>query len=237
MRARFQPPEFDLIFSRFGVMFFADPWWVSRVATPCITARRLAFVCWRAMQENEWAAAPSPPARSLLPPQEPRSARRAVRLRRCGAGYSHPADAVDQRRRRRKARQRHAHGQTVLDDRRGSPQYRPTGASDGGLDEQKRGKIRAAWRRYRKFESKDGLQKPPADLPAGPGRPGSHVQRGVQRVVLDEFAARLDHIAHQLGEQIVGLVGVLDLHLQQRARVLVQRGFPQLLGFISPRPL
>ena len=50
------------------------------------------------------------------------------------------------------------------------------------------------------------------------------------KAVADEFAAWLDHFAHQLGEQILGLVGMLDLDAQQRARVLVQRGFPKLLG-------
>src|SRR5687767_4900578 len=56
-----------------------------------------------------------------------------------------------------------------------------------------------------------------------------HVDASRQRVVLDELAARLDQVAHQLGEDVVGLVDLLDLHLQQRARIDVQRGLPQLL--------
>ena len=36
-------------------------------------------------------------------------------------------------------------------------------------------------------------------------------------------------IAHQLGEDIVGLVDLLDLHLQQRAFVGVERRFPELV--------
>src|SRR5947208_3247038 len=57
-----------------------------------------------------------------------------------------------------------------------------------------------------------------------------HVDVGVQRIVLDEFAARFDHVAHQLREDVVGLVDFLDLHLQQRALVGVERGFPELAG-------
>ena len=50
-----------------------------------------------------------------------------------------------------------------------------------------------------------------------------------QRVVLDEAAARLDLVAHQRREDLVGLVGVLDTDLQQRARLRVHRRFPELL--------
>ena len=36
---------------------------------------------------------------------------------------------------------------------------------------------------------------------------GSHIQiRHAQRIVLDELAARLDHVAHQFHENVVGLV-------------------------------
>src|SRR4029079_945917 len=52
----------------------------------------------------------------------------------------------------------------------------------------------------------------------------------VQRVVLDENAARLDFVAHQAAEKIVGVVGLLDLDLQQRARFRIERGFPELVG-------
>src|SRR5258707_10734325 len=59
----------------------------------------------------------------------------------------------------------------------------------------------------------------------------SHVQiDDVERIVLDEFAPRLHQLAHQLGEEIVRLVRVLNLHLQKRARILVQCGLPQLVG-------
>lgn len=51
-----------------------------------------------------------------------------------------------------------------------------------------------------------------------------------QRVLLDELAARLDHVAHQLGEEIVRLGHILHADLQQRARVRIEGGFPQLVG-------
>src|ERR1700760_4031079 len=60
-------------------------------------------------------------------------------------------------------------------------------------------------------------------------RPPSHVDVGAERIVLDELAARFNHVAHQLGEDVVGLVNLLDLHLQQRARIDIERGFPELL--------
>src|SRR4051794_27546756 len=45
--------------------------------------------------------------------------------------------------------------------------------------------------------------------------PISDIDRRAQRMFLDEVAARLDHLAHQLGEDVVGLVDLLDLHLEQ----------------------
>src|SRR5215469_12031973 len=64
-----------------------------------------------------------------------------------------------------------------------------------------------------------------------------HIQRRVERVVLDEFAPGLDDVAHELGEEVVGLVGVLDLDEQERARVLVERRLPELLGVHFPEAL
>ena len=63
-------PEYDLIFSRFGVMFFADP--VSAFANLHKAAAknaRLAFVCWRPVAENEWTILPMSAAKPLLPEQ------------------------------------------------------------------------------------------------------------------------------------------------------------------------
>ncbi len=59
----------DLIFSRFGVMFFDAPAKafenIHRALKP---TGRIAFVCWRTPQENAWAADPIAAARPFLPP-------------------------------------------------------------------------------------------------------------------------------------------------------------------------
>src|SRR5947207_12657968 len=66
----FEPASFDAAFSRFGVMFFADP------AAAFINIRRslrpngrLAFVCWRALEENPLDILPLRAAAAYLPPQ------------------------------------------------------------------------------------------------------------------------------------------------------------------------
>src|SRR6266478_5922246 len=51
----------------------------------------------------------------------------------------------------------------------------------------------------------------------------------LQRIVLDEVAARLDHVAHQGREDLVGFVGMVDLDLQEHARLGIARGLPQLV--------
>ena len=64
-------PTFDLVFSRFGVMFFADPFAAFANIHKAVAPKgRLAFVCWRSMPDNMWAAAPFAAAKHLLPPQE-----------------------------------------------------------------------------------------------------------------------------------------------------------------------
>lgn len=62
-------PDHDLVFSRFGVMFFADP--ALAFANLRTAGGRLAFVCWRAAAANLWAVEPIAAARDLLPPPEP----------------------------------------------------------------------------------------------------------------------------------------------------------------------
>lgn len=53
----FGPPLFDLIFSRFGVMFFDDPPDAfANLRSALRPGGRLAFVCWRDPQENLWAS-------------------------------------------------------------------------------------------------------------------------------------------------------------------------------------
>src|SRR5262245_61270310 len=68
----FEPASFDAAFSRFGVMFFADP------TASFINIRRglrpngrLAFVCWRALEENPLDIVPLRAASAQLPPQPP----------------------------------------------------------------------------------------------------------------------------------------------------------------------
>ena len=63
-------PEFDLIFSRFGVMFFVDPVAAfANIRKGADEAARLAFICWRAVAENEWASLPYRIAKPFLPEQ------------------------------------------------------------------------------------------------------------------------------------------------------------------------
>jgi SAM-dependent methyltransferase len=65
-------PVFDLVVSRFGVMFFADPATAFANIRKAFAPRgRLAFVCWRALAENGWAATPMAAAKAFLPPQDP----------------------------------------------------------------------------------------------------------------------------------------------------------------------
>jgi len=63
---------FDAAFSRFGVMFFSDPAAAfANIRSALRPGGRLAFVCWRAFQENPWMREPMEAARPLLPPQPP----------------------------------------------------------------------------------------------------------------------------------------------------------------------
>lgn len=63
---------FDVAVSRFGVMFFADPDAAfANIATNLRPGGRLVFACWRALQENEWAATPLKAVRELLPAAPP----------------------------------------------------------------------------------------------------------------------------------------------------------------------
>ncbi len=54
-----EPGAFDLVFSRFGVMFFDDPVAAFKNLRRALRpGGRLAFICWQQMQKNEWIAAP-----------------------------------------------------------------------------------------------------------------------------------------------------------------------------------
>jgi SAM-dependent methyltransferase len=65
-------PEHDLLMSRFGVMFFDDPQSaftnLRKAARP---GGRLAFICWRGIAENEYAAMPFEIAKPLMPALPP----------------------------------------------------------------------------------------------------------------------------------------------------------------------
>lgn len=68
----FAPGQFDLVFSRFGVMFFHDP--VPAFVNIRRAARRgarMVFLCWRRLADNPWAAMPLAAARPHLPPLPP----------------------------------------------------------------------------------------------------------------------------------------------------------------------
>ena len=71
----FQAETFDLAFSRFGVMFFADP--VAAFANLLCALRpgaRLGFVCWQGLAHNAWMLRPMAavaPLLSLQPPSDP----------------------------------------------------------------------------------------------------------------------------------------------------------------------
>src|SRR4051812_22511917 len=70
----------------------------------------------------------------------------------------------------------------------------------------------------------------PGPTPATwPGSSNVEVSDG-EGILLDEFAARFDDIAHQAGEDLVGHICLRDLDPQQRPIGGVQSGLPQLLG-------
>ena len=62
----------NLVFSRFGVMFFADPVAAfSNIRRALAREGRLVFVCYRALDENPWAAVPLAAGLPFLPPAAP----------------------------------------------------------------------------------------------------------------------------------------------------------------------
>jgi SAM-dependent methyltransferase len=55
----FEPASFDLLASRFGVMFFADPAQsFANMRKALRPSGRLAFACWREPRENPWMMTP-----------------------------------------------------------------------------------------------------------------------------------------------------------------------------------
>lgn len=68
----FKPGGADALFSRFGVMFFADPPAAfANLRKALRPGGRLAFVCWRPMVENQWMLLPLQAALKHLPPPAP----------------------------------------------------------------------------------------------------------------------------------------------------------------------
>ncbi len=97
----FAPGAFDRIYSRFGVMFFADPTRAfENLRAAMGKGGRLAFVCWRSVKDNPWALAPIAAAGRHLPPMPrlgpedpgPFSFKDPDRIRRIltGAGFEAP---------------------------------------------------------------------------------------------------------------------------------------------------
>lgn len=63
-------PAFDLVFSRFGVMFFADPTAAfANIRTGLKPGGRLAFACWQPLQRSAWFSVPLDALRPHVPPQ------------------------------------------------------------------------------------------------------------------------------------------------------------------------
>ncbi|MCZ7449298.1 class I SAM-dependent methyltransferase [Agrobacterium rhizogenes] len=63
---------FDILFSRFGVMFFDDPAAAFTHMRRALRPRgRVAFVCWRGMAENDWVRLPMGAMKGILPPMTP----------------------------------------------------------------------------------------------------------------------------------------------------------------------
>jgi SAM-dependent methyltransferase len=66
---RFEPAAFDLLFSRFGVMFFAEPARAfANLRAALKPSGRLAFACWRKFAENPWLQVPLRAALEHVPP-------------------------------------------------------------------------------------------------------------------------------------------------------------------------
>src|SRR5438876_8023981 len=70
------PANIDLLFSRFGVMFFSQPSPAfSHLRTSLRAGGRCVFVCWRTPRDNPWAMTPLSAARAAMgitpPPADP----------------------------------------------------------------------------------------------------------------------------------------------------------------------
>jgi ubiquinone/menaquinone biosynthesis C-methylase UbiE len=68
----FEPGRADLVYSRFGMMFFDDPIKAfTNIRSAMKMGGRLVFVCFRTMPESPWFRVPIEAARPHVPPQPP----------------------------------------------------------------------------------------------------------------------------------------------------------------------
>ncbi len=69
---RFAASSFDRLFSRFGVMFFADPRAAFENLRGGLAAGgRLAFACWQSLARNPWMRVPTEAVFALVKPPDP----------------------------------------------------------------------------------------------------------------------------------------------------------------------
>jgi SAM-dependent methyltransferase len=65
---RLAPGGFDVVISRFGVMFFSDPTAAfANIARGLGPGGRLVFVCWQSLVDNEWVTVPAGAAAQHIP--------------------------------------------------------------------------------------------------------------------------------------------------------------------------
>lgn len=65
-------PDFDGVFSRFGVMFFDDPVAAfSNIRSALKDTGRMTFLCWREPAINPWMAVPGAAVQPFMPPDAP----------------------------------------------------------------------------------------------------------------------------------------------------------------------
>ena len=68
----FEKHAFDIAFSQFGVMFFADPIMTFRNIRRALKKRgRLVFACWRSPAEHTWSSIPESAAKPFMPAAPP----------------------------------------------------------------------------------------------------------------------------------------------------------------------
>ena len=71
-RVSLEEDNYDLIFSRFGVMFFSDPVAAfTNLRNSLKSTGRMVFLCWRSLQENPWMSIPAQAVSSVVEPQGP----------------------------------------------------------------------------------------------------------------------------------------------------------------------